>query len=144
MGQGRLLVVVTRHLPPVVETRLKELFDVELRDPDNSARPSYRKTSAYGHFGRADKDFTWERCDRAEELAIAIAKASRHGTGCAIAGNGSPASAGTRNCGAASASKIASRSSGFKNTALAGIRSFSSGRCGPAMNCALLFRRTFP
>ena len=33
MGQGRLLVVVTRHLPPVVETRLKELFDVELRDP---------------------------------------------------------------------------------------------------------------
>ena len=34
MGQGRLLVVVTRHLPPVVETRLKELFDVELRDPD--------------------------------------------------------------------------------------------------------------
>ena len=36
MGQGRLSVVVTRHLPPVVETRLKELFDVELRDPDTA------------------------------------------------------------------------------------------------------------
>ncbi len=30
----RLSVVVTRRLPEVVETRLKELFDVELRDPD--------------------------------------------------------------------------------------------------------------
>ena len=34
MGPGRLRVVVTRHLPPVVETRLKELFDAQLRDPD--------------------------------------------------------------------------------------------------------------
>jgi glyoxylate reductase len=34
MATGRLSVVVTRRLPPVVETRLKELFDVSLRDPD--------------------------------------------------------------------------------------------------------------
>lgn len=34
MGSARLSVVVTRHLPPVVETRMKELFDVTLRDPD--------------------------------------------------------------------------------------------------------------
>ena len=32
----------------------------------STARPS-----AYGHFGRADKDFTWERTDRAEALAEA-------------------------------------------------------------------------
>jgi glyoxylate reductase len=32
--QRRLSVVVTRRLPESVETRLKELFDVELRDPD--------------------------------------------------------------------------------------------------------------
>ncbi len=31
-------------------------------------RPIYRKTAAYGHFGRADKDFTWERADKAEDL----------------------------------------------------------------------------
>ena len=31
-------------------------------------RPIYRKTAAYGHFGRADKDFTWERTDKAEAL----------------------------------------------------------------------------
>ena len=31
-------------------------------------RPIYRKTAAYGHFGREDEDFTWERTDKAEEL----------------------------------------------------------------------------
>ena len=34
MPAARLSVVVTRRLPEVVETRMKELFDVELRDPD--------------------------------------------------------------------------------------------------------------
>ncbi len=31
-------------------------------------RPIYKKTAAYGHFGRNDKDFTWESTDKAEEL----------------------------------------------------------------------------
>ena len=31
-------------------------------------RPIYRKTAAYGHFGRTDPDFTWERTDRADFL----------------------------------------------------------------------------
>ena len=31
-------------------------------------RPIYRKTAAYGHFGRSDADFSWERIDRAKEL----------------------------------------------------------------------------
>jgi S-adenosylmethionine synthetase len=31
-------------------------------------RPIYKKTAAYGHFGRTDKDFTWERTDLAETL----------------------------------------------------------------------------
>ncbi len=31
-------------------------------------RPIYRKTAAYGHFGREDTDFTWERVDKAELL----------------------------------------------------------------------------
>ena len=29
-------------------------------------RPIYRKTAAYGHFGRNDKDFTWEKLDLVE------------------------------------------------------------------------------
>ncbi len=34
----------------------------------NLRRPIYRKTAAYGHFGREDPDFTWERTDLAETL----------------------------------------------------------------------------
>jgi S-adenosylmethionine synthetase len=36
-------------------------------------RPIYKATSAYGHFGRPDKDtFTWERVDKAQEIAAAV------------------------------------------------------------------------
>ena len=38
------------------------LNDLDLR------RPIYAKTAAYGHFGRDDHDFTWERVDKAEAL----------------------------------------------------------------------------
>lgn len=38
--------------------------DLDLR------RPIYRKTAAYGHFGRQDADFTWEKTDRAEQIRI--------------------------------------------------------------------------
>lgn len=31
-------------------------------------RPIYRKTASYGHFGRNDKDFTWERLDKVDEI----------------------------------------------------------------------------
>ena len=31
-------------------------------------RPIYRKTAAYGHFGREDHDFTWEKTDKADTL----------------------------------------------------------------------------
>ena len=35
----------------------------------NLRRPIYRKTAAYGHFGRNDVDFTWEATDKAAQLA---------------------------------------------------------------------------
>jgi len=38
------------------------LRDLDLR------RPIYKKTAAYGHFGRHDHDFTWEKTDKAEAL----------------------------------------------------------------------------
>ena len=34
-------------------------------------RPIYRETAAYGHFGRTEATFTWERTDKAEALAAA-------------------------------------------------------------------------
>ncbi|MFN6991659.1 MAG: methionine adenosyltransferase domain-containing protein, partial [Fervidobacterium sp.] len=38
----------------------------------NLLRPIYRKTAAYGHFGRNDPDFTWEKTDMSRELRNAF------------------------------------------------------------------------
>jgi S-adenosylmethionine synthetase len=38
----------------------------------NLKRPIYRKTAAYGHFGRNDPDFTWERTDRVADVKAAL------------------------------------------------------------------------
>jgi S-adenosylmethionine synthetase len=43
-------------------------------------RPIYQKTAAYGHFGRDDSDFTWERTDRAEALRAAAGLAAEQGS----------------------------------------------------------------
>jgi len=34
----------------------------------NLRRPIYKKTAAYGHFGRSESTFTWERIDRVKDL----------------------------------------------------------------------------
>ena len=54
-----------------IEACIAELFDLTPKgiiDSLNLLRPIYRKTAAYGHFGREDKDFTWEQTDRVEEI----------------------------------------------------------------------------
>ncbi len=35
-------------------------------------RPIYRRTAAYGHFGRTDKDFTWERTTKLDDVKSAL------------------------------------------------------------------------
>ena len=35
-------------------------------------RPIYQATAAYGHFGRSEADFTWERTDKADTLKAAL------------------------------------------------------------------------
>jgi S-adenosylmethionine synthetase len=37
----------------------------------NLLRPIYRKTAAYGHFGREEPEFTWEATDKAAALRAA-------------------------------------------------------------------------
>ncbi len=53
-------------------TRLvRKHFDLTpygLREMLDLARPIYRKTAAYGHFGRTEKEFSWERTDKAKAL----------------------------------------------------------------------------
>jgi len=62
----------TEQVSPTVITELvNSHFDLRpaaiIRDL-KLLRPIYQKTAAYGHFGREDADFTWERTDKAEQL----------------------------------------------------------------------------
>jgi S-adenosylmethionine synthetase len=70
----------TEAIPvPRIEQLVGEHFDLRpaaiLRDLD-LRRPIYAKTAAYGHFGREDKDFTWERTDKADALREAAGLAA--------------------------------------------------------------------
>jgi S-adenosylmethionine synthetase len=62
-----------------IASLVREHFDLRpgaiLRDLD-LWRPIYAKTAAYGHFGREEHDFTWERTDRAEALRAAAGLAA--------------------------------------------------------------------
>jgi len=54
---------------------VRQVFDLRpgaiVRDLD-LRRPIYKKTAAYGHFGRNDPDFTWEHTTRADDLRSAL------------------------------------------------------------------------
>ncbi|HEY6624964.1 MAG TPA: methionine adenosyltransferase [Acidimicrobiales bacterium] len=61
--------------PGKIATAVDEIFDLRpaaiVRDLELK-RPIYRKTSAYGHFGRSDKEFTWEDTSRVDDLKQAL------------------------------------------------------------------------
>jgi S-adenosylmethionine synthetase len=54
-----------------IEAKVKDIFDTSpagIIRSLNLKRPIYKKTSAYGHFGRRDVDFSWEKTDKADAL----------------------------------------------------------------------------
>ena len=62
IGRGRIAELVAEHF---------DLRPGAFREELALHRPIYQKTAAYGHFGRDDPDFTWERTDRAAALRAA-------------------------------------------------------------------------
>lgn len=59
---------------------IKQNFDFrpkQIIDQLKLRRPIYKKTAAYGHFGRDDPDFTWEKTDKVEVLKKAIEQVVR-------------------------------------------------------------------
>jgi S-adenosylmethionine synthetase len=66
----------TGHLPEdAIEALVRHHFDLRpkgLIDMLDLKRAIYLPTASYGHFGRNDKNFTWERTDKAEALADAL------------------------------------------------------------------------
>jgi S-adenosylmethionine synthetase len=62
IGRARILELIGEHF---------DLRPGAFRDYLRLHRPIYQKTAAYGHFGREDHDFTWERTDKAATLRAA-------------------------------------------------------------------------
>jgi S-adenosylmethionine synthetase len=67
IGRGRIAALVADHF---------DLRPGAFREELRLHRPIYQKTAAYGHFGRDDPDFTWERTDRAAALRAAAGLAA--------------------------------------------------------------------
>jgi S-adenosylmethionine synthetase len=61
--------------PAKIASAVNEVFDLRpaaiLRDLD-LRRPIYKKTAAYGHFGRNDKELTWEQTTRVDDIKSAL------------------------------------------------------------------------
>ena len=61
--------------PAKITDAVSDIFDLRpaaiIRDLD-LRRPIYRKTAAYGHFGRSDKELTWEQTPRLDDLRSAL------------------------------------------------------------------------
>jgi S-adenosylmethionine synthetase len=62
IGRGRILELINEHF---------DLRPGAFRQYLRLHRPIFQKTAAYGHFGREDHDFTWERTDKADALRSA-------------------------------------------------------------------------
>jgi S-adenosylmethionine synthetase len=62
IGRARILDLISEHF---------DLRPGAFREYLRLHRPIYQKTAAYGHFGRDDEDFTWERTEKADELKAA-------------------------------------------------------------------------
>ncbi|TLZ00920.1 MAG: methionine adenosyltransferase [Gammaproteobacteria bacterium] len=60
LSRERLTELIRKHFD-LTPYGLREMLDL--------LRPIYQKTAAYGHFGRTEPEFTWERTDLAETLA---------------------------------------------------------------------------
>ena len=61
--------------PAAIERAVRDVFDLRpaaiIRDLD-LRRPIYKRTAAYGHFGRSDKEFSWEAVSRLEDFRSAV------------------------------------------------------------------------
>jgi S-adenosylmethionine synthetase len=61
--------------PAKISAMVQEVFDLRpaaiIQDLD-LRRPIFRKTAAYGHFGRGEKEFTWERTNRLDDVKSAL------------------------------------------------------------------------
>jgi S-adenosylmethionine synthetase len=75
------LLVRTEGTGTIPEAKITELVRAHFKltprgigEELNLRRPIYKKTAAFGHFGRTEPEFTWERTDKAAALKAAASK----------------------------------------------------------------------
>jgi S-adenosylmethionine synthetase len=59
---AKIVELIRRHFD------LRPYGIIKMLDLYNTQQINYRKTAAYGHFGREDEGFSWEKTDKAEAL----------------------------------------------------------------------------
>jgi S-adenosylmethionine synthetase len=62
LSEDRIAELIREHFPLTPKGIIEHL---------NLKRPIFKQTAAYGHFGRSEPDFTWEKTDKASELSKA-------------------------------------------------------------------------
>jgi S-adenosylmethionine synthetase len=68
ISNERMTALVRKHF---------DLTPYGLRQMLDLVRPIYQKTASYGHFGRTEPEFSWEKTDKADELAQDAKSAAR-------------------------------------------------------------------
>lgn len=64
----------------VLEKAVREIWSLKpasIIEQFDLLKPRYRKTAAYGHFGRSDESFTWERTDKVDQLKDVVKTLAR-------------------------------------------------------------------
>ena len=68
LSDSKILEIIKSHFDMRPKAIINQL---------NLLRPIYRKTAVFGHFGREEPDFTWERTDKADELRKELENAQK-------------------------------------------------------------------
>jgi len=64
-----------------IEKAIQKVFDLSpggIIRQLNLLRPIYRKTACYGHFGREEAEFAWERKDKVKELTMCVSQSGKN------------------------------------------------------------------
>lgn len=84
VAQPISVLVNTNETGKIPDTKILEIvkkhFDMRPKaiiDQLNLLRPIYKKTSCFGHFGREEPEFTWEKTDKVDELKEELTKAKK-------------------------------------------------------------------
>ena len=64
---GKAIIMGGSIIIPI-DIRIEDVTISMIRNGKKIKKPIYLKTASYGHFGRSDQDFSWEKTNKVKEL----------------------------------------------------------------------------